>query len=390
MRLALALEYPLMQQGGTEVLVRELIRGFAGEHEFILISGDRDRADLPAEIASCLVEHLPWDAGAPTGPAAFALAERLHRVRPDLIHWHLGYTYAWQGNRFWRSPMYLAARHGLRALCTTHLATEFLDSNCDLARPAWQKQLILLRAWPSRLLAHHGIAREICVSQHDARLLRAHFPSRRGRIGQLYHSLLREEGAPPVESQREKAVLCVGTIGGRKAQHILAEAFCRIASKHRDWRLEIVGRAPIPAEIERIQESIARHSAREQVHLPGRLSDEEVLHKVRTAAIFAMPSLHEGLGLSLQEALFYGCVAVGSRAGGIPELIDHESNGLLVSAGSVEELSAALDRLMSDEVLRCRLASEARSSILRKGMTAEAMRANYRRLYREVTSGPQP
>jgi glycosyltransferase involved in cell wall biosynthesis len=392
-RLVLALEYPLMQQGGTEVLVRELLRAFAAEHEVVLVSGDRNRAALPPEIAARLDGHLAWHhQAAQPSAAARALARELQHRRPDLIHWHLGFTYAWRSNRFWQSPIHHAARLGLPSLCTTHLATELLDSNCDLARPVWQKQFILLRAWPSRLLAHRGIAREVCVSQHDARLLRTHFPPRRRRVSQLYHSLLREEGAPPVESQREKVVLCVGTIGGRKAQHILAEAFCRIAAQHRDWQLEIVGRAPMPAEIERIQASIARHGAGAQVHLPGRLSDAEVLEKVRSAAIFAMPSLHEGLGLSLQEALFHGCVAVGTRAGGIPELIDHERNGLLVTPGSVEELSAALDRLMSDDALRRRLASETRPSILRKEMTAEAMIANYRRLYHELLpfSTPRP
>jgi glycosyltransferase involved in cell wall biosynthesis len=384
MRLALALEYPLMQQGGTEVLVRELLRGLAREHELILISGDRDRASLPAEMANLLAEHLHWDAAAPSRAAALALVGRLSHARPNLIHWHLGYTYAWQGNRFWRSPVYLAAQRGLRALCTTHLANELLDTNCDLARPAWQKLLLLLRAWPSRLLAHRGIAREICVSQHDARLLRAHFPPRRHRVGQLYHSLLHLEDAPPLEPQREKAVLCVGTLGGRKAQHLLAEAFARIAAQHRDWRLDFIGRMSVTEEVERIRASATRHQCEGQVHLHGRLDDEATLARVRRAAIFAMPSLHEGLGLSLQEALFHGCVAVGSRAGGIPELIDHGSNGLLITPGSVEELSAALDRLMSDEALRHRLASAARPSILRKGMTAEAMLENYRSLYAEL------
>ena len=42
-RIAIALEYPLMQQGGTEVLVRELIRGLSGHFELVLVSGERDR-----------------------------------------------------------------------------------------------------------------------------------------------------------------------------------------------------------------------------------------------------------------------------------------------------------------------------------------------------------
>jgi len=63
---------------------------------------------------------------------------------------------------------------------------------------------------------------------------------------------------------------------------------------------------------------------------------------MRTSSIFAMPSLQEGLGLSLQEALWHGCPAVGSRVGGIPELIDHQRNGLLITPGSESELAEAV------------------------------------------------
>lgn len=386
-RLVLALEYPLMQQGGTEVLVRELLRAFGAEYEVVLVSGDRDRAALPAEVAAGLAGHLSWDhRAAQPEVAARALAGELQCYRPDLIHWHLGFTYAWRSNRFWQSPIHHIARLGIPSLCTTHLATELLDSNCDLARPAWQKALILLRAWPSRLFTMRAMRREVCVSRHDERLLRAHFPPLRRRIIQRYHSLLSEEAAPAQAVEREKRILCVGTIGGRKAQHLLAEAFCRIAARHPQWQLELIGRAPIAEELERIRASVHRHHAEAQVQLPGRLSDNEVRRKLETAALFAMPSLHEGLGLSLQEALFHGCVAIGTRAGGIPELIDHESNGLLVAAGDIEELAAGLDRLMSDGALRARLAANTRSSILHKGMTSPAMIERYRRLYQEILS----
>ena len=97
-----------------------------------------------------------------------------------------------------------------------------------------------------------------------------------------------------------------------------------------------------------------------------------------------MPSLLEGLGLSLQEALFYGCACVGSRVGGIPELIDNGANGLLVSPGNADELAVALDRLISDAALRHRLRARAPSSILEKGMTAEQMVKNYEALYARI------
>lgn len=384
-RLVLALEYPLMQQGGTEVLVRKLLEAFAPEFEITLISADRDRAALPAEYATVLAQHFYWDSrGQHPAAAAARLAEELQRTRPDLIHWHLGFTYAWRSNRFWQSPIHYVARSGVPSLCTIHSATEFLDTACDLGRPAWQKFLILLRAWPSRGVALRAVRREVCVSRHDERRLRAHFPVTSARVTQIYHSLLDTDGPPPPPPEsRGKRIVCLGTIGGRKAQHLLAEAFCRIAGKHPAWQLEIIGPVAYPEEAARIEASMAKYGAERQVHLPGALSHEAAMRRLETSAIYALPSLHEGLGLSLQEALFHGCVAVGSDAGGIPELIDHERNGLLFPPGNVDALSAALDRLMADDALRLRMAGQARRSIIDKAMTASSMLERYRRLYRE-------
>jgi glycosyltransferase involved in cell wall biosynthesis len=114
------------------------------------------------------------------------------------------------------------------------------------------------------------------------------------------------------------------------------------------------------------------------------LSDEETLQRMQRASIIAMPSLQEGLGLSLQEALFHGCVGLGTYAGGIPELIDHESNGLLVQPGDVDALSTALDRLISQPALLDKFRAQCRPSIIRKGMTSSAMLQNYLDLYQTL------
>ena len=61
------------------------------------------------------------------------------------------------------------------------------------------------------------------------------------------------------------------------------------------------------------------------------------------AAIYVQPSFWEALGLALQEAMFAGCACVGSRAGGIPELIEENKTGLLFEPGNVAQLAAALE-----------------------------------------------
>lgn len=79
--------------------------------------------------------------------------------------------------------------------------------------------------------------------------------------------------------------------------------------------------------------------------------------------VFAMPSLQEGLGLALMEAMAQGLAVVGSAVGGIKTLIQDEVNGLLVGPADVEGLSRAIIELLKDSKLRQDLGIEAREFI---------------------------
>jgi len=79
--------------------------------------------------------------------------------------------------------------------------------------------------------------------------------------------------------------------------------------------------------------------------------------------VFVMPSLQEGLGLALMEAMAQGLAVVGSAVGGIKTLIKNEHNGLLVEPANPAALAEALMRLLSDERMRNNLGANAREFI---------------------------
>ena len=133
-----------------------------------------------------------------------------------------------------------------------------------------------------------------------------------------------------------------------------------------------------------IRELVHQAHLEAQILMPGPCSDEELRNWLKTSAIFAMPSLYEGLGLSLQEAQFYGCACIGTRCGGVTDLIEDGENGLLVDAGKVKPLAEALEKLMSDVALREKFSRRAPQSVLEKGMTAGKMVEAYERLYAEI------
>ena len=380
-RVALCLEYPLLQLGGVEVLVRNLLEGLQKHYEIVLVSGDADKAAL-GPYASCIIKHIPWPAPPRYGVDSPRLAKQLRDAGVQMAHFHFGGVFSWGTRLPFRSPILACIRAGIPVMTTLHLVPPTFEGYCGPLKPFGFKLALWPGVWASRLQTLLKTCGEYAVSNHDANLIRRWYWPWRHRLSRIYHSQLREEAERPLDLlNREKVILCVGTIGPRKGQPILVRAFARIAQKHPDWRLAIVGRASSETDVAALRASITQADLGSRVEWTGPISDAAIVDWMYRASLFAMPSLQEGLGLSLQEALYRGCPAIGSRVGGIPELIDHERNGLLVEPGSDEALAKGLDRVLSDDAYRLKLASEARPSVLRKGMTREKMIERHCSLY---------
>ena len=383
MKIALCMEYPIRQHGGTEVLVRELIRGLAPRHQLVLVSADTSEEFSNNDLSSSVHQHVPWSAGDFTAGAVQSLGNRLAGVRPDLVHFHQGENHAWKSFRPWKSPVAAVARKGVPVITTNHGAFSILSGCCPSSWPRPIQWLTLPPAWLGKQVTLSHCRAEVAVSQHDYHALRRWYPLAAGKFRWIYHSQL--YGAPPpFNPARRNVVLCAGTIGLRKGQTYLVEAYGRIASKYPDWQLVLVGRQGDELMMRRIRELITHHRLEKQVQLPGPCSDEELREWYQQAAIFCIPSIYEGLGLSLQEAQFHGCAAVGTRCGGVADLIQDGDNGLLVPARDPAALAVALEKLMSDAALRERFSRRAPQSVLEKNMTAAGMVAAYEKLYAEV------
>lgn len=383
-RLALCTEYSIHAHGGTEVLVRELLRGLAARMEIVLVSDDDSAALAATSLGKLIHAHFRWTPQERSKAGALALARFLKAQKVDLAHFHFGGNYGWNNRSWGRCPLLHTSDLGIPCMTTNHGVFALLDGYCAPWRPLWMKLALLPPAWLAKMqvLAHTRV--EVAVSRHDLGNLLDWYRPFAERFTQLYHSQIHDADPPPDPAPRVPAILCVGTIGQRKGQGILARAFAQVAARHPDWKLILAGRkadTEITAQIESVREN-SRLATR--IEMIENLSDQAITGLMQTASIFAMPSLQEGLGLSLQEALWHGCPAVGSRVGGIPELIDHQQNGLLVAPGSEAELAAALEKLMTDEPFRQQLASAARNSILAKGMTSQAMIVRYLALYDAV------
>jgi glycosyltransferase involved in cell wall biosynthesis len=89
------------------------------------------------------------------------------------------------------------------------------------------------------------------------------------------------------------------------------------------------------------------------VLLPG--FREDVLQLMKSADVFVMSSVTEGLGSTVLDAMAMRLPVAGTRTGGIPEAVVHGETGLLVAPGEPRELAGAIVRLLKDPALRQRM-----------------------------------
>ena len=166
----------------------------------------------------------------------------------------------------------------------------------------------------------------------------------------------------------------IGTIANlykTKGIDLLAQAVALLA----DVETIIIGEGP-----ERFSAATPRF------HFLGAIKDAHQL--LAGFDIFVLPSRKEGFPYVLLEALQAGLPIVATDVGGVPAIIEHEKNGLLVPAGNVPLLARALSRLAIDQGLRSRLAAEARASAGQFPLDAMIRRTReaYERTIRGVTA----
>ena len=121
-----------------------------------------------------------------------------------------------------------------------------------------------------------------------------------------------------------------------------------------------------------------------RIEIFGGVSRADLIDHFKQAGVLVLPSIYpEGFGIPIVEAGACFAPAVCGRRGGMPEVVDDGKTGLLVEAGDVDGLAAALDRLLDDESLRRSMGEAAHHRVMEKftwDRIAESLRAEYQRV----------
>lgn len=202
--------------------------------------------------------------------------------------------------------------HDLFVLSAEYSSPEFRERFAEQAREAADR-------------SDHIIA----VSEFTARQVAEYLAYPKDRIAVVPHGVeLPAQVTPP--EQRRKVVLTVGAVQKRKNTKRLIEAFAAMPA---DWELWIAGSAGFGAE-----EMLA--GAGSNVRVLGYVTDAELARMYEQAAVFAFPSLDEGFGIPVLEAMAHGVPVVSSTSSALPEVCGDAA--VLVDPADVEALAAAL------------------------------------------------
>jgi glycosyltransferase involved in cell wall biosynthesis len=295
------------------------------------------------------------------------LRRLLQNSRADLIHTHL-----WAANVIGRVAGRLC---GIPVIGSIHNPDHEPDAWDDGAEVSPLKRRL---AWlMDRWTAHFGCKRLVAVSEYVKRSAHERLGFPLEWIDQLYNPIDIDQFQSGAPRRRRKLIeelrapegsfvlLNVARVSPQKGLLYAIRALPAVREKYPETYLVSVGSTVDRRWLSRLEAEADSLGVARYIRFLGERRDIPDL--LRCCDLFVFPSLYEGLGISLIEAMASGCACVASRAGPITEVIRHGVDGWLVPPADVQALADAVCLLLNDEERRKRL----------EGAAAESVRARF-------------
>lgn len=192
-------------------------------------------------------------------------------------------------------------------------------------------------------------------------------------IHTIYHGLDTTKFVPvertvPVDDQAVPVILSVGRFVEKKGFPYLVEACHILKERGHHFRCHLVGQPDEQSAL--VQQLIEKWDLAEQITMQGGVTQEALRQIYHDATIFALPCFvvdngdRDGIPNVLAEAMATALPVVSTNISGIPEIVQHEVNGLLVGQKDAVTLADALEQLLVDPSLRRQLGTAARATII--------------------------
>ena len=156
-------------------------------------------------------------------------------------------------------------------------------------------------------------------------------------------------------------ILGVFTLEPRKNAYRLIRAFDIIAEKEKDILLVLTGKVGWKVNLDDYLKKIMH---RDRIIFTGYVDDDELRILYTACRVFVYPSLYEGFGLPVVEAMVCGAPVVTSRVSSLPEIV--EDTGILVDPYNIESIAEAIENVLKDDNLRKNLKKKGNRLVRKK------------------------
>lgn len=273
-------------------------------------------------------------------PKALLARRALQRFQPDLVH-----------------AFGMETGSATIAMCSGFPVSCFIQGMWELLAPLKdgvpRGEIVMGRWCESRavarirwFVAENEFARQWAVGRNPA-----------ARVTVIPHPLRQDflvNAAPTYQPQ----IITVGGLNRHKGMDIVIRAFAQV--KAPGARLCIVGSGPLEASLKELAGSLR---LAERVEFTGSLETDQVIERMNASTALAIGSRMDTSPNVVSEAHAIGLPVIGTRIGGIPEMIDEGTNGYLVDGDDAQAMGERMDRLLSDPETCRRLGEAGREKV---------------------------
>lgn len=320
-------------------------------------------------------------------PAAYrCLKEAIREFKPDVVHFHtMGQL----------SPASIFAVGSTPAVLTVHGPEEYTLNLLEwyLPRTIFKNGDIQLKNLTPEGKFHYAYYRflqrplyKLAFRRHLKRLIA---PSKymasllekenyKVTINQVYNGIDLPAARP---IKKDNRLLYVGRLEHVKGVNILIQAMTKVAAAIPSVHLTVVGDGKVRQELEKYTSD---HSLEKNITFKGWVENAQVLQYYYDTSAFVIPSIWpENLPTVCIEALAAGRPVIGSRTGGIPELVSDNKTGRIVEPGNADELASAIKAVLERKDLATWSAQAAQSM---QRFDIKTFIKNTEQVYKEITN----
>lgn len=283
----------------------------------------------------------------------------------DILHVHMS-----ADNSFYRKAVFIRKAYKERKKIIIHMHGSTFDlfykERCNDEQKRQVKEIF-------------AMADKVIALSEDWKEFLAEYICDAEKIEVIYNAVKIPE--PYGKDYSNQKMLFLGILGQRKGTYDLLEVLPEIFQNYPDSHVYFGG----DGEQKQAEQLCREKGITEHVTFLGWVRGAEKEKLLKECSIYVLPTYHEGMPMSILEAMAYGMAVVSTYVGGIPHIITSGENGLLCEAGDKGQLYIFLDSVLKDIKLKAMFGTEARKTLENK-FNIQIVIENLLRMYKGLYS----